>query len=50
MKAFFGKLLFVLAIVGLIAAGNLLFPNPDNDTLTEKVSIETEAPQEESAE
>ena len=33
MKAFLGKLLFVLAIVGIIAVGNILFPNPQNDVL-----------------
>ncbi len=33
MKSFLGKLLFVLAIVGIIALGNVLFPNPQNDVL-----------------
>lgn len=47
MKAFLSKALFVLAIVGLIAAGNLLFPNPENDR-SSKVST-AEAPAEEPA-
>ena len=43
MKAFFGKLLFVLAIVGIIALGNLWFPNPSNDTASTAAVTETTA-------
>ncbi len=43
MKEFFGKLLFVLAIVGIIATANLLWPNPANDTLSNKPSAEAES-------
>ena len=42
MKAFFGKLLFVLAIVGIIAGVNLLWPNPDNNVRTTAVAAESE--------
>ncbi len=45
MKAFFGKLLFVLTIVGIIAAGNLLFPNPANDVKTATGDTETSVEQ-----
>ena len=45
MKAFFGKLLFVLTIVGIIAAGNLLFPNPANDVKTVTGDTETSVEQ-----
>ena len=45
MKAFFGKLLFVLTIVGIIAAGNLLFPNPANDVKTTTGDTETSVEQ-----
>lgn len=43
MKEILSKLLFVLAIVGIIAAGNLLFPNAENDKLNVSVKPSAES-------
>jgi hypothetical protein len=43
MKAFLSKLLFVLAIVGIIAVCNLMWPNPNNDILPSKPTTEADS-------